>query len=131
MEKRGVAGWHEYARTLKLRGCRDQRLQVLVALTNRVTEEGYGRRVGFNSAIRFGNHRSSLLNCILKLAATVVSVDSHAEIVACSNVVRLSGANEIARRRLLNRTLHAGERLAHHEAQLRVKGERPGTWYAA
>jgi hypothetical protein len=54
VEQRGVAGWHEYSRTLKLRGCRDQRLQVLVALPNRVTEEGYGRlrrRVGFGSAV--------------------------------------------------------------------------------
>ena len=61
---------------------------------------------------------------IRKLAATVVPVDSHAEVVACRDVARLSRTNVKAGRRLVDHALHAGKRFAHHEAKLRVKRKR-------
>src|SRR5215471_7192028 len=89
-----------------------------------MTEECDGRRISSDSSMRLGDYRCSLLNGILKLAATVVPVDSHAEVVAGSDVARFSRTNLITRRRLLDRSQHARKRFAHDETEFGIEGER-------
>src|SRR5256885_800312 len=121
-----VASGDKNSRTLKLRGCRDQCLQIPIGFANGMTEKGNGRCVGSDSPLRFGDHGCALLNCVIEFAPTVVAVDSHTEVVAGRNVGRFGcWADAIAERRLLNWCpLHTCKWFPHHEAELRIESER-------
>src|SRR5580700_7334959 len=125
-EQPRVASRHKNPRTLELCGCGNQCLQVLIGFTNRMTGESNGRCVRFDSPLRFGDHRSSLLNRIIEFASTVVPMDSLTKIIAGFEIARFRRADMIAERRLLNRCPpHTHKWFAHHETELRI--QRQGT----